>query len=59
MQTDIEHFRNKLGKISGAGNLGDQLLGLVNAKTIASGESEESESASEKPGEGSKSPESS
>ncbi|KAJ5831810.1 Vacuolar protein sorting-associated protein 54 [Penicillium riverlandense] len=59
MQTDVEHFRSKLGKISGAGDLGDQLLELVNAKTIASGESEKSEPASEKPEEGSKSPESS
>ncbi|KAJ5919617.1 Vacuolar protein sorting-associated protein 54 [Penicillium verhagenii] len=35
MKTDIEHFRSKLGKIDGAGVLGDKLLQLVQAKSVA------------------------
>ena len=34
MEADVEHFRAKLGKIDGAGNLGDKLLELVQAKPI-------------------------
>jgi len=33
MEADIEHFRTKLGKINGAGEVGDKLLELVQAKT--------------------------
>ncbi|KAJ5586716.1 Vacuolar protein sorting-associated protein 54 [Penicillium hispanicum] len=35
MQADVEHFRAKLGKIDGAGLLGDKLLEIVQAKPIA------------------------
>ncbi|KAJ5673226.1 Vacuolar protein sorting-associated protein 54 [Penicillium longicatenatum] len=35
MQIDIEHFRTKLSKIDGAGVLGDKLLQLVQAKSVA------------------------
>lgn len=35
MQADIEHFRSKLGKISGASEVGDKLLELVQAKITA------------------------
>lgn len=50
METDIEHFRTKLGKIEGASEVGDKLLEVVRAKTITN-EPEESEPASEKPKE--------
>ncbi|OQD74424.1 hypothetical protein PENDEC_c011G03037 [Penicillium decumbens] len=33
MEADIEHFRTKLGKINGAGEVGDKLLELVQAIT--------------------------
>lgn len=53
MQVDISHLQSKLAKIEGAGNLGDKLLGLVNAKHIAAAPAgpdkpEKTESASEK-----------
>lgn len=56
MQVDIAHLQSKLAKIEGAGNLGDKLLGLVNAKHIAEAPAEpekpeipeKTESASEK-----------
>jgi vacuolar protein sorting-associated protein 54 len=35
MQVDIAHLQSKLAKIEGASDLGDKLLGLVNAKHIA------------------------
>lgn len=49
MQADIEHFRAKLDKIDGAGDLGDKLLELVQAKPIAAAasEAEKPEPASE------------
>lgn len=49
MQADIEHFRAKLCKIDGAGDLGDKLLELVQAKPIAAAasEAEKPEPASE------------
>lgn len=40
MQADVEHFRAKLGKIDGAGLLGDKLLELVQAKPIAAAAAE-------------------
>lgn len=34
MQRDAEHFRSKMGKIEGAGDLGDRLVELAQAKTV-------------------------
>lgn len=47
METDIEHFRSKLGKIEGANEVGEKLLEVVKAKTIAS-QPEKPEPANEK-----------
>lgn len=46
MRKDVEYFSSKMGKIEGSGDLGDRLLGLVNAKTIAT-EPEPAETTSE------------
>lgn len=35
MQRDAEHFRSKMGKIEGSGDLGDRLVELAQAKTVA------------------------
>lgn len=35
MQRDAEHFRSKMGKIEGAGDLGDRLVELAQAKTVS------------------------
>lgn len=35
MQNDAEYFKAKMGNIDGSGDLGDQLLSLIQAKTIA------------------------
>ncbi|KAJ6130836.1 Vacuolar protein sorting-associated protein 54 [Penicillium capsulatum] len=43
MLNDIEHFRAKLGKIAGAGDLGDKLFELVEEKAVASAKSEAKE----------------
>ncbi|CAG8073346.1 unnamed protein product [Penicillium nalgiovense] len=51
MQADVEHFRTKLSKIEGAIEVGDKLLEVVQAKTIANAstdEPEKSETPSEK-----------
>lgn len=41
MQNDVEHFKSKMSKIGGSGDLGDQLLELVKAKkTVATPERE-------------------
>ncbi|KAJ5251341.1 hypothetical protein N7489_001751 [Penicillium chrysogenum] len=51
MQADVEHFRSKLSKIEGASEIGDKLLEVVQAKTIANtntNEPEKSETPSEK-----------
>ncbi|CAG8900364.1 unnamed protein product [Penicillium egyptiacum] len=49
MQADVEHFRTKLSKIEGAKEVGDKLLEVVQAKTIANtDEPEKSETANEK-----------
>lgn len=58
MLADIEHFRTKLGKINGAGEVGDKLLELVQAKTTAAPvptPEPEAESASENQDQGSSS----
>lgn len=58
MQADIEHFRTKLGKINGAGEVGDKLLELVQAKTTAApvlAPEPETESANENQDQGSSS----
>ena len=36
MQNDAEHFRAKMGKIEGSGNLGERLVELVQAKKTES-----------------------
>lgn len=41
MLEDVEHFRAKLSKIEGASKVGDKLLELVNAKSIAAATSSE------------------
>lgn len=41
MLNDIEHFRAKLGKIAGAGDLGDKLLEIVEDKAVAAAEKDE------------------
>lgn len=35
MRTDVEYFKTKMDKIGGADDLGDHLLGLVDAKSVA------------------------
>lgn len=42
MRKDIEYFNSKLGKIEGSGDLGNRLLELVDAKTVASQQPNES-----------------
>ena len=51
MQADVEHFRTKLSKIEGASEVGDKLLEVVQAKTVANANTdgpEKSETSSEK-----------
>ncbi|KAG5291556.1 vacuolar sorting-associated protein [Histoplasma ohiense] len=36
MISDVQYFKTKMDKIDGSGNLGDYLLGIVQAKSIAS-----------------------
>lgn len=40
MLNDIEHFRSKLGKIAGAGDVGDKLLELVEDKAVSTAASD-------------------
>ena len=35
MLRDTEFFKSRISKIDGAGNIGDRLVNIVNAKTVA------------------------
>lgn len=41
MLNDVDHFRTKLNKVAGAGELSDKLFELVQAKNVAAAEDEE------------------
>lgn len=48
MRKDIEYFNSKLSKIEGSGDLGNRLLELVDAKTVATQQPTETPSESKK-----------
>ena len=41
MLTDVEHFQAKLGKIAGAGDLGDKLFEIAQGKSVAASTTDE------------------
>lgn len=42
MISDVEYFKAKIDKLDGSGDLGDHLVGIVQAKSVASSPKSES-----------------